>query len=49
MDVSGRILRIWMPAIHAGMTKYAFSFSAGERRIMNHFVEIPEIAGVSYF
>ncbi len=20
MDVSGRILRIWMPAIHAGMT-----------------------------
>jgi hypothetical protein len=21
MDVSGRILRIWMPAIHAGMTK----------------------------
>jgi hypothetical protein len=21
MDVSGRILRTWMPAIHAGMTK----------------------------
>jgi hypothetical protein len=21
MDVSGRILRIWMPAIHAGMTE----------------------------
>jgi len=21
MDVSGRILRAWMPAVHAGMTK----------------------------
>ena len=23
MDVSGRILRAWMPAIHAGMTEVA--------------------------
>jgi hypothetical protein len=23
MDVSGRILRAWMPAIHAGMTKFS--------------------------
>jgi hypothetical protein len=23
MDVSGRILRAWMPAIHAGMTEAA--------------------------
>jgi hypothetical protein len=23
MDVSGRILRNWMPAIHAGMTKFS--------------------------
>jgi hypothetical protein len=23
MDVSGRILRVWMPAIHAGMTEAA--------------------------
>jgi hypothetical protein len=38
MDVSGRILRTWMPAIHAGMTKFAFSFSVGERKIMEHFV-----------
>ena len=30
-----------MPAIHAGMTsmtKFAFSFSVGERKIMKHFV-----------
>ena len=27
-----------MPAIHAGMTVIAFSFSVGERKIMNHFV-----------
>jgi hypothetical protein len=27
MDVSGRILRTWMPAIHAGMTKlYHFHY-----------------------
>ena len=32
MDVSGRILRAWMPAIHAGMT------SEGERKIMNVFM-----------
>src|SRR5262250_1462138 len=29
-------LRVWMPAIHAGMTKFAF-FSVGERKIMDHF------------
>ena len=56
MDVSGRILRAWMPAIHAGMTEAAdgqnprrtlvvawreippFSSSAGERKLMRHFV-----------
>jgi hypothetical protein len=38
-DVSGRILRIWMPAIHAGMTRSIFIFIfVGERKIMNHFV-----------
>jgi len=31
-------LRTWMPAIHAGMTKCAFSFSVGERKLMKHFV-----------
>jgi hypothetical protein len=31
-DVSGRILRAWMPAIHAGMT------CEGERKIMNAFM-----------
>jgi hypothetical protein len=34
MDVSGRILRAWMPAIHAGMTEI-FSSSVGERKLMN--------------
>jgi hypothetical protein len=29
-------LRTWMPAIHAGMTKSAFSFSVGERKLMKH-------------
>ena len=38
MDVSGRILRTWMPAIHAGMTSSLFSCFVGERKIMNHFV-----------
>ena len=49
MDVSGRVLRAWMPAIHAGMTETAdgrrrssdvppFSSSVGERKLMNHFV-----------
>ena len=55
MDVSGRILRAWMPAIHAGMTELPmakprrtlavawrdvppFSCSAGERKLMTHFV-----------
>jgi hypothetical protein len=46
MDVSGRILRAWMPAVHAGMTEekfvicpYAFHV-LGERKIMKHFVLI---------
>jgi hypothetical protein len=39
MDVSGRILQTWMPAIHAGMTKSALSLSVGERKLMKHFVE----------
>jgi hypothetical protein len=30
-------LRIWMPAIHAGMTRSVFSSSAGERKLMEHF------------
>jgi hypothetical protein len=38
MDVSGRIFANLMPAIHASMTKFAFSFSVGERKVMNHFV-----------
>jgi hypothetical protein len=32
-------LRIWMPAIHAGMTMTSFSCSVDKRKIMNHFVE----------
>jgi len=32
MDVSGRILRHWMPAIHAGMTEAAIG-----RNFINHF------------
>jgi hypothetical protein len=31
-------LRTWIPAIHAGMTKSAFSFSVGERKLVKHFV-----------
>ena len=31
-------LRTWMPAIHAGMTMICISCSAGERKIMNHFL-----------
>ena len=38
MDVSGRILRTWMPVIHAGMRTFAFLFSVGERKIMEGFV-----------
>ena len=38
MDVSGRILRTWMSAIHAGMTKISISCFVGERKIMKHFV-----------
>jgi hypothetical protein len=33
MDVPEASLRIWMPAIHAGMTKSAFLLSIGERKI----------------
>jgi len=38
MDVPKASLRIWIPAIHAGMTKSAFLLSIGERKIMNDFV-----------
>ena len=39
MDVSGASLRIWMPAIYAGMTKNPrFHVLWGERKVMNHFV-----------
>ena len=37
MDVSGRILHTWMPAIHAGMTKLSIH-SLWAAKIMNHFV-----------
>jgi hypothetical protein len=33
-------LRIWMPAIHAGMTNAGFSSFVGERKIMNHFLVV---------
>jgi hypothetical protein len=33
-------LRAWMPAIHAGMTASDFSLSVGERKPVNHFVEV---------
>jgi len=32
-------LRIWMPAIHAGMTNAGSSCSVGERKLINHFVD----------
>jgi hypothetical protein len=35
MDVSGRILRTWIPAIHAGMTKLSILFSVDEHKLMN--------------
>ena len=35
MDVSGRILRTWMPAIHAGMTKLSI-FIFCEHKLMKH-------------
>ena len=47
MDVSGRILQNWMPAIHAGMTISIFIF-CGERKIMNHFV-VNSLAASIYF
>jgi hypothetical protein len=39
MDVFGRILRIWMPAIPAGMTKLPFLFSVDEHKLMNRSAE----------
>jgi len=44
MDVSGSILGNWMPTVHTGMTKFAFSFSVGECKIMEHFVVIAPFA-----
>jgi hypothetical protein len=38
MDVSGGILRPWMPAIHAGMMSSLFSCFVDECKIMNHSV-----------
>jgi hypothetical protein len=39
MDVSGRILRAWMPAVHAGMTENCFFMFCGRARmLMEHFV-----------
>ena len=32
MDVSGRILRAWMPAIHAGMTEICIFMFCGRAR-----------------
>jgi hypothetical protein len=37
MDVSGRILRTWMPAIRAGMTRSSFSCFLGERKLKAPF------------
>jgi hypothetical protein len=45
MDVSGRILRTWMPAIHAGMTRITIFMFCGERKIMEHFVVISIFCG----
>jgi hypothetical protein len=39
MDVSGRILRTWVPAIHAGMTMISIFMLCGERKLMKHFVD----------
>jgi len=33
MDVSGRILRAWMPAIHAGMTEICIFMFCGRARV----------------
>ena len=48
MDVSERIPRTWMPAIHAGMTVMSISCFVGERRIMDHFV-VTRINGIRHF
>jgi len=32
MDVSGRILQTWMPAIHAGMTKLSIFMFCGRAK-----------------
>ncbi|HSF58929.1 MAG TPA: hypothetical protein VLD83_12725 [Candidatus Binatia bacterium] len=37
MDVSGRILRTWMPAIHAGMTKLCIRMCCSQFKLMNRF------------
>jgi hypothetical protein len=37
MDISERILRAWMPAIHAGMTKLSIFMFCGEREITESF------------
>jgi len=42
-------LRIWMPAIHARMTKSAFSFSLGERRIVTYFVETLSFTSLLFY
>jgi hypothetical protein len=37
MDVSGRILRAWMPAIHAGMTEICvFMLLWASVKVMKH-------------
>jgi hypothetical protein len=44
MEVCGRVLRTWMPAIHAGMTEekpvmvLRFHRSVGKRKIINRLV-----------
>jgi hypothetical protein len=40
MDVSGRILRTWMPAIHTGMTKLCICMLCSQRKLMKRFVVI---------
>jgi hypothetical protein len=39
MDFSRRILRTWMPAIRAGMTRSSFSCFLGERKLKARFVD----------
>jgi hypothetical protein len=41
-------LRVWMPAIHAGMTATLFPCFLGEREIMNPFVMTINVNGARF-